>query len=706
MTFRPLPALWFELVTTKAHVASALGALALTGAVELESRADLGRAALLPDLDELLKAYRGVARSYEGHWPAPRAVARSGDPRALLEADWRRVSDWRNEADPAIARIESLARERVDLDALLDALTRAGDEFPSGAPCRRRPRIGATLARLPPQTSLGPAARGALTLRWEAPTAAYVLAVGPPAFIREIATEATSLKGRAIPLPDWLPASPREARAAVVERRDRCAKDIETLEADLAALSDKHAIAGALGDFALFDWLHEHAGDLAGGTRLVFVTGWTSAESDSELQRELEQRRVRCLVRLLPDPPGAVPPLLLRNPRWARPFELFARMLGMPARTEADPSVVLAVVAPLMFGFMFGDVGQGFVLALVGALYGGKSPVLRLLLPGGVMAMVFGAMFGSVFCFEAIPALWLRPLDQPITLLAVALAVGVGLLTLGIAINAVQARWRGAFPHWLAHEAGLSAAYLSILASFFWRPTLWAALAGALWFVGGAAALAQGGRVRVGAVALAEFVEKLIQLLVNTVSFARVGAFALAHAGLSMAIVGLAHTAGDAGFWIVVLAGNALILTLEGLVSESRPRASCCSNSSFASSKAGAALWPHCRRRRIGGLSSTKTCNPARREMRSRRLILTLSTLAAVAVAPLLLMIVFVIFAGSSGAAEAVKAATDPASLNGRCCRPRSPPASGPSAPASPSPRSAPRRLVPWRRSPISWGAC
>src|SRR5208282_3281592 len=189
MTFRPLPAHWFELVTTKAHVASALGALALTGAVELESRADLGRAALLPDLDELLKAYRGVARSYEGHWPAPRAVARSGDPRALLEADWRRVSDWRNEADPAIARVESLARERVDLDALLDALTRAGDEFPDPARLAGAgPRMGATLARLPPQTSLGPAARGALTLRWEAPTAAYVLAVGPPAFIREIAT--------------------------------------------------------------------------------------------------------------------------------------------------------------------------------------------------------------------------------------------------------------------------------------------------------------------------------------------------------------------------------------------------------------------------------------------------------------------------------------------------------------------------------------
>ncbi len=567
MTFRPLPARWFELVTTKAHVASALGALALTGAVELESRAELDREALLPDLDELLKAYRGVARGYEHYWPTPKALAPSGDPRALLEDDWRRIADWRNEADPAIARIESLARERVDLDALLEALTRAGDDFPDPARLAGAgPRMAATLARLPPQTSLGQAVRAALTLRWEAPAAVYVLAVGRPAVIREIASEAASLKGRTIPLPDWLPASPRQARAAIAERRDRCAEEIETLEAGLAALSDKHAIAEAVGDFALFEWLQEHARDLAGGTRLVFVTGWTSAEREGALQAKLERRGARCLVRLLPDPPGIVPPLLLRNPRWARPFELFARMLGMPSRTEADPSVVLAVVAPLMFEIMFGDVGQGFVLALIGAIYGEKSPVLRLLLPGGVLAMAFGALFGSVFCVEAIPALWLRPLDQPILLLAVALAFGVALLTLELAINAAQAHWRGAFRHWLTHEAGFVAAYLSVLASLFWRSALWAALAGALWFAGGAAALAHSGRAKAGAIALAEFVEKLTQLLVNTVSFARVGAFALAHAGLSAAIVGLADAAGGAGFWIIILAGNALILTLEALV--------------------------------------------------------------------------------------------------------------------------------------------
>ena len=567
MTFRPHPARWFELVTTKAHLAAALGALALTGAVEIESRVHVDRDAVLPDLDELLKTYRSVARSYWAYWPSPKAIPPSGDPRVLLEDDWRRIAEWRKEADPTIARIEALARERVDLNALLEALGRAGDEFPdlvrlAGA----GPRVAAALVRLPPHAAFGEAARGALTMRWEAPEAVYVLAVAPADDVRAFEALAPSLKGRVIPIPDWLPASPVEARKAVAARRYQCAQEIRTLEAGLAALSRRYAIAEAIGDFCLFEWLQEHAPDLGGGTRLVFVTGWTSAESDAELQGELEGRGVPGLVRLLPDPPGATAPLLLRNPRWAKPFEIFARMLGMPGRAEADPSVVLAIVAPLMFGFMFGDVGQGLVLALVGALYGRNAPVLRLLLPGGLSAAVFGLLFGSVFSFETFPPLWLRPLDHPIALLAVALAFGVALLTLGLAINALEAGWRRKFSHWLAQEAGLSAAYLSILGAFAWRPALWGALAGALWFTAGATALARSGRFKAGALALAEFVEKLMQLLVNTVSFSRVGAFALAHAGLSAAVVGLARTAGGAGFWIIIVAGNALILTLEGLV--------------------------------------------------------------------------------------------------------------------------------------------
>jgi len=66
--------------------------------------------------------------------------------------------------------------------------------------------------------------------------------------------------------------------------------------------------------------------------------------------------------------------------------------------------------------------------------------------------------------------------------------------------------------------------------------------------------------------AVGALLEHTLQLLINTLSFVRVGAFALAHAGLSAAVVALADAAGGAGYWIVLVLGNALILALEGLV--------------------------------------------------------------------------------------------------------------------------------------------
>jgi V/A-type H+-transporting ATPase subunit I len=68
-----------------------------------------------------------------------------------------------------------------------------------------------------------------------------------------------------------------------------------------------------------------------------------------------------------------------------------------------------------------------------------------------------------------------------------------------------------------------------------------------------------------------EVMETLTGFLANTVSFARVGAFALAHAGLCLAIYSLQAVVRDlpAGIlWsgIVIVLGNAFVILLEGLV--------------------------------------------------------------------------------------------------------------------------------------------
>jgi V/A-type H+-transporting ATPase subunit I len=116
----------------------------------------------------------------------------------------------------------------------------------------------------------------------------------------------------------------------------------------------------------------------------------------------------------------------------------------MPSSSEADPTPLLAVVVPLMFGYMFGDVGQGLVLATAGWWYRRRFPIARLLMVGGVSAALFGLLFGGIFSLHGvIPALWLHPLDAPLTVLLAPLIGGAVLLTVGLALDALAAWWRG-----------------------------------------------------------------------------------------------------------------------------------------------------------------------------------------------------------------------------------------------------------------------
>jgi len=569
MTLRPVPARWFEILTIGTDAARALEGLASTAAVELEVEAGAERRLLLPDTDDLLKAFRDMARTHGGHWPAAAPLAHRPDhPRRLLEGAWSRLSAWRVEADPIIRRIETLSHEIVDL-GLLDAALR---DIRADCPDLTRlatagPHLAARLFVLPPRVRPKDPPPQVILETWTTPAAVHVLAVGRLAAVRDLEAQIPGLQGRVVPLPRWLPSDPAQASVVTAERLASLLDERNRLEDEITALSTHHDIAGALGDFALIDWLGRHAGDLAGSERLAWITGWTSDESGDSLRAALDRREVRYLLRLLPEPPGADAPLVLRNPPWARAFEVFAGMIGTPARNEADPSLLLAVVAPLMFGFMFGDVGQGLVLIAAGLLFAGRLPVLRLLVPGGLAAVGFGFLFGSVFCREdLIPALWIHPLGEPLTLLVVSLAGGVVLLGLGLLLDAVQSLWRGEGRNWARRQAGFVVTYLALLAAVVWRPALWAALAGALWYVAGAVVLTHRDRRVEAGIAFAEFVEQTAQLLVNTVSFARVGAFALAHAGLSAAIVGVADVFGGVGFWVTLVLGNLLVVALEGLV--------------------------------------------------------------------------------------------------------------------------------------------
>ena len=60
------------------------------------------------------------------------------------------------------------------------------------------------------------------------------------------------------------------------------------------------------------------------------------------------------------------PPTKLRNNWLFRPFEMFVNMYGLPSYTGIDPTPYVAITYMLIFGIMFGDLGQGLVISLFG----------------------------------------------------------------------------------------------------------------------------------------------------------------------------------------------------------------------------------------------------------------------------------------------------------------------------------------------------
>jgi V/A-type H+-transporting ATPase subunit I len=375
-------------------------------------------------------------------------------------------------------------------------------------------------------------------------------------------------KARRVFLPPELPPDADEALHRLHSRLESVRLEIDAASREIGALNERHDVAAAVSDAHFVRWYLETVPQFASTENFAWLTGWTSLSDEETLLILLADGGIKGLLRLAEPPPGLEPPQLLSNPRWMRPFELFTGMLGVPGAGEADPTRVVAIVAPLMFGYMFGDVGHGTVLLIVGLVLGRRYPALSLLVAGGATSIIFGFLYGSVFAIETIfPALWLHPLEHPILIMLVPLVCGAMLLFTGMMLDAMQAHWQRRSLHWWESGAGLVLCYVSLLGALIEPWLLLAAAAGATWFIAGHAIAARRHRLVAAGEALTELLESVLQILVNTLSFVRVGAFALAHAGLSLAVVGLTEAPVSAvGKVIVLILGNVLIVVLEGLV--------------------------------------------------------------------------------------------------------------------------------------------
>ena len=475
------------------------------------------------------------------------------------------MRDWASASDPLIARLQAAVAHRAELDLAAAALREMADSrVDFSAVAQAELGIRAALFALPPGAEVE-LPREAITRTATVDNERLLLAIGAPEEIDALTRAVIEANGRQARFPDWLQPSASANLSLVAEKRAETQRTIDEVRGELDQLSRAAPPRSRTG---------RHC------ARHLVLRARRRDRARRRLRphHRLDRRRPRARragagevrsarARDLPRPPrGARAPLVLRNPWWAQPFEVFTRLVGMPSASGADPSMLLALAVPLMFGYMFGDVGQGLALAVAGWLMRRRMPVLRLLVPGGITAAFFGVVFGSVFGREDLIApLWLHPLEHPLPVLLVPIVGGALLLTLGLALGALGAWWEHRFDDWLREDAPTLLAFGGALATFVSPAGPWIAVAGVAWAV--VAALVHRPRPGVAFGAIGELLEHTVQILINTLSFARVGAFALAHAGLCSAVVALAGATTSSALHVLILVlGNALLLLIEGLV--------------------------------------------------------------------------------------------------------------------------------------------
>ncbi len=327
--------------------------------------------------------------------------------------------------------------------------------------------------------------------------------------------------------------------------------------------------------------------------RNFYITGWLPEDSAAGFAAKFEDDPLTTCISEKAKEVCDVsePPTKLKNMGIFKPFEEFVTMYGLPSYDEFDPTPLMAITYIVLFGMMFGDVGQGAVLAIFGLVLAKKGMNLgKIIGLVGCSSIGFGFFYGSVFGFEDIIH-GFNPLhsSQNINLvIGASIGVGVLLITTAMIINIANGIRQKDAEKVLFSFNGISGLV------FYWG-VIFAVLG---MFGYGFSSISPLYVVLVIIVPLIliylreplgkimekkadwkpknmgeylmegifEMFEIILSYITNTVSFMRVGAFALNHAGMMLAVFILARTFGDGTNMFVVVVGNIFVICLEGLI--------------------------------------------------------------------------------------------------------------------------------------------
>ncbi len=330
------------------------------------------------------------------------------------------------------------------------------------------------------------------------------------------------------------------------------------------------------------------------------LCGWMPSDQALAFRNEIADDKN--IYAIIDDDHGNIfsnPPTQMKNPKILKPFEMYTKMYGLPAYNEMDPTLFIALTYSFIFGWMFGDVGQGLCLVTGGfLLYKFKKMDLAAIIScAGIFSTFFGFMFGSVFGYEdIIEPVWLRAGEAMTTLpyvgslntvFVVAIAFGMGMILITMIINIVNCIRAGNIGDALFSNNGVAgivfygvlvlaivllmtghkAPGAILLVIFLGVPVILMAFKEPLT---NAIEKRKGEEKKSVGMFIAEAFFDLFEIMLsyfsNTMSFVRIGAFAVSHAAMMEVVMTLGATANGGENIIVVIIGNIIVCGIEGLV--------------------------------------------------------------------------------------------------------------------------------------------
>lgn len=414
----------------------------------------------------------------------------------------------------------------------------------------------------------------------------------------------SSLYFERIRIPEFVHGTPERAKENLQEEIDSDYKQLQHVNEVVRNIQDecRDHFAEIKGELDFLNHTFEARKYVVGLGERFSITGFIVEDDVARLKQTFaDLKEVEIEVRPAHSDKRLAPPTKLKNGWFARPFSMFIEMYGTPEYEAIDPTPFVAFTYTVLFGMMFGDVGQGLVLILVGYL-ASKWKKMQLGEVGiriGISSTLFGFIYGSVFGNETM----LNPLyktlfglsEKPIevmtsefipVLLIFSVGIGALLIVFSMLVNIYLQIKNKNIPELLFSQNGLSGLvfYSSLVGGMAY--TL---LSGHnifnLFFVVICLILPLGlifmrepltrkmehkdmfpeGFGGFFVESIFELVEVCLSYVTNTISYLRVGGFVLSHAGMMMAVTLIMEMAGPAGL-IVGIFGNLLVMCLEGMI--------------------------------------------------------------------------------------------------------------------------------------------